>query len=421
MARKRGSQAADAAAAAARAAVEATERVDSEIELEPELSDDPDVLAALAELDESGTDIQWSVTKLTGPPDEKGFIDTLSSAHMSRQYFRDTYGPGEYRVVGRKDGVYFKGGHKKIRISKVGYTGPQRGSAAGADTVTSTKDILALMEAKAAESRAELKSWAQLLTPLLAPVVVAWLKPRENQVTELVQGLAALKGLTPEAPKPEPFDAQLDRLAGAIGKLKEIAGDEKGSTGATWVDIVRDGISALKEPAAALASRFLAPGNMPAVMGPQPMLTAPSAAFTPVAPAGSSAAQPSAPPVQAPAASNGSGNVGMIQLATWFANLLPDLIYQAKRNKDPALYAEVTTDNIPDGTDPATLKAFIERPDWWAQLQVFAPGVAAYPAWFTDYRTEVLKLLTEALKPPPPEAAPDPPQEFSPNDTDGMS
>lgn len=78
---------------------------------------------------------------------------------------------------------------------------------------------------------------------------------------------------------------------------------------------------------------------------------------------------------------------------TWFRDNLAALIYQAGRNKDPGLYASVMLDNIPPGLDPALLKGFIERPDWWAQLTQFAPGVAPYPAWFEEFREAVLEIL----------------------------
>jgi hypothetical protein len=87
----------------------------------------------------------------------------------------------------------------------------------------------------------------------------------------------------------------------------------------------------------------------------------------------------------------------------WLRDNVTGLIYQAGRNKDPGLYASVMLDNIPPGVDPALLKGFIERPDWWAQLQTFAPGVSPYPAWFAEFRDAVIEILNE-----PPEEAPPP-------------
>ena len=94
--------------------------------------------------------------------------------------------------------------------------------------------------------------------------------------------------------------------------------------------------------------------------------------------------------------------MGVVSFLPWLRDNLQALIYQAGRNKDPGLYASVMLDNLPPGTDPALLKGFIERADWWAQLQTFAPGVTPYPAWFAEFREAVIEILNE----PPEEAQP---------------
>jgi hypothetical protein len=87
--------------------------------------------------------------------------------------------------------------------------------------------------------------------------------------------------------------------------------------------------------------------------------------------------------------------VGVVSILPWLSATLQQLIVQAGKNRDPELYAEVTLDNVPDGIDAKQLIPFLERPDWWAQLQSFAPAVSPYPAWFADYREAVLAMLRE--------------------------
>lgn len=114
--------------------------------------------------------------------------------------------------------------------------------------------------------------------------------------------------------------------------------------------------------------------------------------------------------------------MGLVSLLPWLNATLQSLIHQAARNKDPELYAEVTLDNVPDGVNPKDLIPFLERADWWAQLQGFAPAVSPYPAWFADYRTALLSMLkeethAEQLAPQPVED----PQPMAPDDSgDGM-
>jgi hypothetical protein len=345
------------------------------------------------------------------PPHMAGYCGEITPGEFSLERVRKIYGPGKYAVRLKGPLGYVKGGGT-LDIAPL----PEGAIPPAVQSGGSAAEIIAALDKRSSDHSSEWKSWAQILTPLLVPVLGAWLKPRENQVTELVQGLAALKGLNPDPPKPEGLESQLDRIMGVMDKLKQAQG-EQSSTGATWVDIVRDGISALKGPAEVLAGRLLSPGlpTLPA----RPMLSAP-APFGPTsapAPAPSTGAPVSPPAGAAGPPSNGdSAPVGVISLLPWLRDNLQALIYQAGRNKDPGLYASVMLDNIPPGLDPALLKGFIERPDWWAQLQQFAPGVTPYPAWFEEFREAVLEILNgpadgtpETTEPPAP--APDDAQE----------
>lgn len=95
--------------------------------------------------------------------------------------------------------------------------------------------------------------------------------------------------------------------------------------------------------------------------------------------------------------------MGVVSFLPWLRDNLQALIYQAGRNKDPALYASVMLDNLPPGTDPQLLKGFIERADWWAQLKTFAPGVTPYPAWFEEFREAVIEIMNGPADGTPPE------------------
>jgi hypothetical protein len=195
-----------------------------------------------------------------------------------------------------------------------------------------------------------------------------------------------------------------------MDKLKEAKG-ETPSTGATWVDIVRDGIQGARPLLEGLAGRLIAPG-MP-TLPPRPMLPPPPFGPTSISPpAPGSAAPPSTAPT--PPGGNGENSAAaqpppvqpVMSFLPWLRDNLQALIYQAGRNKDPGLYASVMLDNLPPGTDPALLKGFIERADWWEQLRQFAPGVTPYPAWFEEFREAVLEIMNTPAEEPPPGEAP---------------
>jgi hypothetical protein len=331
------------------------------------------------------------------PPHLAGYCGEITPGEFSLERVRKTYGPGKYAVRLKGPLGYVKGGGT-LDIAPL-----PEGTPVPAESRDSAAAIIEALDKRSEARGSELKSWAQILAPLLVPVVGVWLKPRENQVTELVSGLAALKGLSPDPPKPEGLESQLDRILGVMDKLKEAQGSSQSSTGATWVDIVRDGISALKGPAEALAGRLMAPGAPGMMAMPPPMLLPPipqgPTSVPPPSPVVSSAAPPS-PPVGAPPA-NGGSPVGVVSFLPWLRDNLQALIYQAGRNKDPGLYASVMLDNLPPGTDPALLKGFIERADWWTQLQQFAPGVTPYPAWFAEFREAVIEIMNEPEEAPP--------------------
>jgi hypothetical protein len=375
------------AAAAGAAAAVAAQAGDPALELEPD-GEEADLLRALREL-EGAEEIQWTVHKLSGPLDERGFIEKLGSSQLDLQRFRDVYGPGEYRLTGFRNGLYVKGGHKVVKISAVAYkradapAAPARGDSAA--------EIIAALDARQREKNTEWKSWAQVLVPVLGPPLIAAVFGKKDSVKDLVEGLAALQGLQPERKDPEPFEAQLDRMTGALTKLKELAGDDK-SAGSTWVDLVRDAIQAAGPAVSGLATQ-LAMRRAAAMRGP-PM---------------TAAALPDAPPpaIAAPLSANGSaappfgapGNGESMQLIPWLRSLVELLLVKAAQDKDPALYAEVTYDDIPDGVNPADLRAFIEKADWWTQLLAFDPRLQPYQGWMARYREELLTIFREASAP----------------------
>lgn len=390
-----------AAAAAAKAAVAATESVD--LDDEDEIPEEEDFLNALREMDQGG-EVEWAVSKISGLPDERGFIEKLTSAQLQLQYFRDTYGPGEYRVVGRKNGIYFKGGHKQIKISKVGYTPPAGSARAGAASGDSTKDLLAVLDKRSADRAAELKSWAQILVPVMAPLVLKMFE--RTSVTDMVSGLAALKGLVPEPKKPEGLEEQLDRVVAVMERVEGLRGKSEPSTGATWLDLVRDGLGSVKELIAARAAggggmlpTMMAPPSLPHVQPPGPA--------APASPSTAGESSTVAPPSGAPTRGNG---VGVISMLPWLRATLETLIVQAARDRDPDLYAQVVVDNIPEGINVKDFKTFIARPDWWQQLAGFDQRVTPYQGWFKAFRDGVLEYLEdEAPEPPadPPGPRPD--------------
>jgi hypothetical protein len=392
-----------AAQAAAEAAAEAVQDAqlnrdealtgadESEIIRDPEVieRDEEDLLAALRELD-TGSDIEWGVHKISGPPDERGFIEKLASQQLNLQYFRDKYGPGEYKVLGRRGGYYVKGGYKQIKISTVGYVKPS-----DRPQTDPTADILKVLDAKSKARNDELKSWAMLLVPVLGPALIEFIKPKNN-VSELLAGMAALQKLTPEQPKPPSLMTQINDLIGAMGKIKELGGaNEPAPTGSTWVDVLRDGIKDFAPVFGAMANRVggRMPPLIPGTTSPATPLPMPSSE----APSGPSNPAPSTPSgAPAPDSSPNSGSPDPMALFLgWLRQTLEQLVVKAAANKNPQLYAEVMYDNVPEGIDPKSLVDFLKTDTWWAQLANFYPPATPYQGWFTQMRDALLEIASD--------------------------
>jgi hypothetical protein len=326
-----------------------------------------------------------------------GYCGEMVPAEFTLERVRKEFGVGTYRVRVMGPKGFVPGGGKLI-IAPL----PEKPIA----PESSVADVLAILKADKESSGAKFKEWAVVLTPLLAPVISSWLTPK-NQVGELVQGLAALKGLEPEREKAPSLAQQLDQLTALLAKAKELLPENASATGATWIDLLRDGIASAKPVLEGLAQRALGgvpprpgipmmgPVIMPPAQLPGPAVVSPSAPVPSSPPASQNGGAGSAVPV------SGTEPVGVVSLLPWLSAMLQQLIVRAGKNRDPELYAEVTLDNVPDGIDPKQLIPFLERVDWWQQLVGFAPAVMPYPSWFQEYRDALLTMLKEAPAPTP--------------------
>lgn len=405
MARKTKVQQAAEAAGAAAAAAAIAAGGDQEIELEGSEAADADVLRALAELDEDN-DVEWSVSKMDGSPDQRGFIEKITSSQLDRQRFRDLYGPGKYRVAGRKNGQFFTGSTRTIQISSVGYKAPTPAAAAPVTQPLTIESVQQLIAAQKAQGLTPDKILPYL--PLLVPLGTKLIERMFAPAPTLADQLATLKHLQDLEPKERGLAGQLDEVAGIMVKLRDLSGDNGGGGGTTWLDLALRAIDALKEPLGTAAKVLLpAVGGRPLLpSGASPTSTA-APSSTPAIARGPTSASP---PASAPGPANGSHSpspapaessavpLSPLTFLTWFRAVLEEtLIPKARADANPELYAELVLDNLPEGVTPGDLLPLLERPNWWSELQTIAPNVARYPRWFGEFR----RLLIQWIKSPP--------------------
>lgn len=335
----------------------------------------------------------------TEPLERAGFCFEYPGGVFTLQRLTKDYGPGTYRIRVKGPGGRYIPGGSTVKIAQ-GMTieGPTRESES-----STVQDMIALMRADREKQAGNLKEWAAILAPLLAPVIANMFTQKRETVTDMVNALGALKQLEPPAVKAPDALAEIEKVGALLERAKAIVGEGGGSsTGATWVDVIRDGLAGVKDLIASGAGAQII-GRLSArpPMIPQPVLIpAPSSASSPgaspanVSPAsteGGTTSGASTEPVQ-------GGDMGLMTFLPWLRATLDTLVFQAARNKDPNLYAEVTLDNLPDGLDVREMLKLIEAEDWWKTLQQIAPTVIPYAGWFKEFRDAMIKEIKKLIE-----------------------
>lgn len=348
---------------------------------------DPDELRAIAELN-SGSGVKWSVHRVSSMGGkEPGYCGSLTTAELSMERLATEWGVGRYRVRGTRDNGTFAG-QSTVTVAEAPRL-PAAQAVAPASTTTSVQDYIALMEQRDERSSRNMREWAAILAPLAVSILPNLFKgssgPTLAELTTTLQNMKTLSG-------------QGESAASKITELKEMLEVVRGldppdKTGSTWVDLVRDTVKEVGAPLMAMVGARTG----------QPIPAPRVAAAAPIDANGNPQL------IQAPAPSGEP----MLQLMAWLKDQLAALTHQASLNKDPDLYAEVVVDNLPAGVDPKLLRDQLARPDWWAVMGGFYPGVQPYPQWFAECRESILTRLNEMIGAPeiaPPPASGKPPK-----------
>jgi hypothetical protein len=352
------------------------------------------------------------------PAHRVGYCRAYPSAAFSVDKVAKDYGPGGYRVRAKgPNDRYLKGGSAKFEIAEGLDSGPAA-PAAG----TGIADLIALMKEDRDRQREEREKgderwfkWATLLAPVLGPKLLDIFGGgggKNPTLKDMIEAQVMLKNLSD---KPPDMTAQFEQVMRVIEGAKNLVGDDN-KAGSTWVDLIRDGLSAAKPVIAKVAAAL--------PMGPLPLTgrsMLPSLPSTPAAgSAPSSATAPPAMPASAPASaappappSQDGADVGLLEKLNWLRGTLEQLHYQASKNANPRLYAEVTLDNLPPFISVDELAGRLAAPQWWTELNQLDNRIAAQEVWFDEYRAALLRLVDRKKRKeqraatPPPVAPPD--------------
>jgi hypothetical protein len=304
---------------------------------------DAELAEALGELrDISGATVTVNRVNEQG---KEELLDRWPALEFDLYSIRDNYGPGTYWIYGR-DGKQLR---KKGRVifartldeQRLLASGRPGGIAAAAPPAT---DLLALFERQAQQNRDMMQMFVQLnRAPATDPATII----------DLASKLATMgnRGNNNGGGSFEDFM----RIAKFV---REFGGGGGGGDGAGLIGFGREIVSALRERE----------------NSSQPQL---------------------APNGQAP---TGEAQVQFL-IKQAISRQLPVLIRGAQAESDPAVYAQLLLDQVPDLYLRPLLRE-LQKPEWFSLLVSVSGAVVPHQAWFEALRNEVLSVTSQ--DPPPP-------------------
>lgn len=356
---------------------------------EREKIQDRDVLAALREMDSFDT-TRWAVHRVGAiDQNQNGWLGDLEPEMLTVQNIANTWGPGTYRVAGKySNGQY--AAQRTIRIAGDATRATSSPAQAPMQHTNSFDEWERRQEARDERRRKERNELLAILVPALAPLGAALVGAMTNRggtdIAALITALkppdpmtliAALKQLQPDVQANQP--TALDQALKLIDKFRDMAPAEGGTN---WMDIGKEAI------------RTLGP-----VVGPALESAIVRAQNNSVNATSLARSNTSVPIVNAPVAlhaENLSENpqmFGMLALLPWLKTQLNMALRKASGGGDPGLVAEWILSELPEGIEPESLIEFIQRPDWWQQIQKFDPRVTPYGPWFTQMRQALIEQV----------------------------
>lgn len=418
MARKRKTAMAVAAQALAEAAN--TDRDD----LDQNDADDEDVelaanvLDGLRRLDQGeGGGITWYV--YNDSIDDTGYIEKVRSDQLDEELFKQRYGPGNYRVVGKttRGGQYVKGASSPVKISGVlSEARPKpNGAAMETDTVALLREMRAADDRRADQRAADNRSWAQALATPLATVAAAFIsrpspdvaaliaacRPQQSSLTEMTQALVSLQTLQGDK------SGALDAFLKVLDRVQDMPDSGGGSSG--WLglarEILREAAPVAKEALSRMGQAG-APGLLPPgattgpAFGPGVQARLP-AANAPPSPPGAPPANGDPSPAGATAQQPEDNDMWKV-VEPWLRRRVEELHEDAASNLDVELVADMLYEKafkrfgmfVP----PDQLLQYLQHPQWWELLIGYYQPISPYHAWVDDVRKGLIEIVSEEIK-----------------------
>lgn len=328
---------------------------------------DQDVLRALVDI-EGADEVRWQIHRISEP--NSGYCGEMSSAELSHERIAAAFGPGAYRVKGIKPGgEYFKSG--RVKISTI---------PAAPSRTSSDKELLEKM--REGDMMPLLLGMMQSNTQIVTAALSANRQTSQSIPWSalLVAAPPVLESLRAFFKRDDPDDKAIEKMLKQIALLEKLRGDD--NKGSSWTDIIRDAVQGLPNLVAGARASASLPVSVPAMGDPRAALSLQ---------AGSATATATTLP-EPPEAIEATPEAASME---WLRQKLNDAVTWAAANRNPELRAEVLLEEWPALVPDSLLRDMLTRDDWFEQLCAFEPRCVNYHGWFTMFRDELLKLLTE--------------------------
>ena len=297
----------------------------------------------LSELDSSGAAIIKVERMREGKRPE--YVGDMSPSSFTLAQLQERFGGGEYALT------VFDSARRYVKRTTVAIAAPLKPPApAAAESSGLEKIARTLAEQMQAQS--------QLLQALLLQGRTAPVADPATMRKQLLEEMQLMKGIMGSGQVLSP-----DKVLELVMKGMEIAKETGGGGDTGWTDIAGKAIDVLGEPLAQLMS---------------------ASAVAPVASQEAASAGALMPRVQQP--KNAAVAPMLNPMVKQYVSFL---VRKAVAGSDPALYAELVLDNVPE----AMVREFLADPDPVTKFAQFDARVAQHAEWFRDLGQACLEAL----------------------------
>ncbi len=349
----------------------------------------------------------------TMPADRAGFCDKIPVSEFDLSMVKSRYGAGTYRVRFNGPTGFLPGGGT-IKVAPTPEPPPRASTDLGG--------FMEIMDKRERERSDKFNQLLIALIPTAGTVLTALLTrqtPQGPDIASLVTALKPAPGPTlgdlstamvnmRTLTAPEKNESTVDTVLRVFEAAQNLSGGEKsGGKGETnWIDVIRDLIQAAPAAIQPLLQAKMAAMQSTTVQQQNPAI-APNTMQQPT-PANAAFAEKNI--VENAGAPSPTGPDMKILIEPMAKAALAKIAGWAEKDRDPAIYADVLVDELPDNFASyipyEKCMEYLNWPTWFDEVTKREPRLAAYHDWCDECRLAIIEIFKSFETETAPDAAP---------------